>query len=74
MPDIACDRDGDQVEAADAAVGRIEGDPAGARHIDLRPGMGRPRACRTRAVLVRIVEIAGDDPRPETETASRFGK
>jgi len=36
--------------------------------------MGRARGGRTREVLVRIVQIAGDDPCPETETASRFGK
>src|SRR5205807_10478486 len=55
-------------------IGWIKGDPAGAWQIDFRPGMGRARACRTRAVLVLIVEIAGDDPRPEAETAGRFGK
>jgi len=29
-----------QVEATDAAIGRIEGDPASVRHKDFRPGMG----------------------------------
>ena len=40
LPDVARDGDGDQIEAADTAVRRIEGDPACARHIDFRPGMG----------------------------------
>jgi hypothetical protein len=40
LPDVTRDGDGDQVEAADTAVRRIEGNPARARHIDFRPGMG----------------------------------
>ena len=43
LPDTAPDGDGDQIEAADTAVCRIEGDPARTWHIDFRPGMGRPR-------------------------------
>jgi len=42
LPDVARDGDGDQIEAADAAVRRIERNPACAWHIDLRPGMCCP--------------------------------
>ena len=41
---IARDRDANEVAVADDAVGRIELDPAGARQIDLHPGMGRAAA------------------------------
>ena len=37
---IAHHRDTDQVAVADDPAGRIEIDPAGARQIDLDPGMG----------------------------------
>jgi hypothetical protein len=59
----------DQVESADAAVGRIKRDPARAGHIEFCPGMGRPRIARSHALLLGIVEIAGDDPRTKSETA-----
>src|SRR6266436_9281173 len=39
---IADDRNGDKVDLADAAGCRIKIDPADARQINLRPGMGRP--------------------------------
>ena len=72
LPDVARNCDGDQIEAADAAVRRIEGDPACTWHIDFRPGMGRPRTPSPYNVLIRIIEITGYDPRPETEIARRF--
>ena len=62
LPDVARNRDGDQIEAADAVVRRIEGDPARTRHIDFRPGMGRPRTPSPYSVLIRIIEITGYDP------------
>jgi hypothetical protein len=34
-PDVACDRDRDQIEAADAAIRRVESDPICARYEDL---------------------------------------
>jgi hypothetical protein len=43
-----------------------------ARVASLGPGMGRPRTAGAHKVLIRIIEIAGDDPRPETEAARRF--
>ncbi len=46
LPDVARDGDRDQIEAANTAVRRIEGDPARTGHIDFRPGMGRPRPRR----------------------------
>ena len=39
---IADDRNGDKADLADAAARGVEIDPAGARQINLRPGMGRP--------------------------------
>src|SRR5450631_2610005 len=74
MPDVAHDGDGNQIEAADTTIGRIKGNPARTWHIDFCPSMGRPGAFRPYTVLIRIVEIARDDPRPETETARRFGE
>src|SRR5207249_8954785 len=41
---IADDRNGDKADLADAAARGVEIDPAGARQIDLRPGMVDPRA------------------------------
>src|SRR3984893_15434205 len=41
---IAHDRNGDKANLADAADRGVEIDPATARQIDWRPGMGRPRA------------------------------
>ena len=38
--DVARDRDRDQIEAPETAIGRVESDPAGSRHEDLRPRMG----------------------------------
>ena len=38
------DADADQVAIADDAVGRVEFDPARARHVDLAPGVGRAAA------------------------------
>ncbi len=46
LPDVARDGDGNEVRAAQAQVGRVDGDPAGARQIDLSPGMRRARAFR----------------------------
>ena len=40
LPDVARDRDRNQIEAAEAAIGRVESDPSGSRYEDLRPCMG----------------------------------
>ena len=40
LPEVARDRDRDQIEAPQAAIGRVESDPAGSRYEDLRPRMG----------------------------------
>ena len=74
LTDVSRDSDWDQIEATDATIRRIECDPACAWHVDFRPGMGRSSACGPNNVLIRIVEIPGYDPRPETETARRFGE
>ena len=74
LPDVARDGDGDQIKAANAAVGWIESDPTRAGHINLRPGMGRPQVTRTSDLLIRIIEIARDHPRPESQTARRFNE
>src|SRR5205085_9314986 len=74
LANVAGDGDWDQVEPAHAAVGRIEGDPARARNIDFGPGVGRSRTFRPDLILVRVVQIAGDDPRPEPQAARRLDK
>src|SRR6266480_1815296 len=68
---IADDRNGDKADLADAAARGVEIDPAGARQIDLRPGMGRPASRATHRLLriVRDGEIPGRKPRGETERA-----
>ena len=40
LTDVASDPDRDEIESADSPVRRIEADPAGARDVDLRPGVG----------------------------------
>jgi len=55
LPDVARDRDWDQIEAAEAAIRRVESDPAGSGHVDLRPRVGWSRAARSERNLVRIV-------------------
>jgi hypothetical protein len=67
---IGHDCNGDKASFADATTRGVEIDPAGARQIDLRPGMGRPASGAARG-LGRIVErdreIAGRKSRGETE-------
>src|SRR4029077_9708101 len=41
---VARDRDANEILAADQSVRRVEFDPAGARQIDLAPGVRRPAA------------------------------
>lgn len=74
LPDIARDRDRDQIEAAEAAISRVECDPAGSRYEDLRPRMGRSCTARSDAPLFRIVKIAGDESGSEPEHACCFGE
>src|SRR5512134_2080564 len=72
--DVASDGDGDQVEATNAAVGRIEGDPAGAGHVNLCPGMSRAGTGRSHDAAAWIEKITGDNSRAEPEAACRFRK
>ena len=72
--DVAHDGDRDQVCAADAAVRRIEGDPARPRHIDLCPGVGRAGADSSEASRTGILEIPRDDPCPEPQAARSVGE
>src|SRR4051794_23567780 len=51
---IARDRDADEIAVADDAVGGIELHPAGARQIDLAPGVGRAAADIVRALAPPI--------------------
>ena len=74
LPDVARDRDRNQIEAAEAAVCRVESDPSGSRHKDLRPCMGRSRIARPDASLVGIVKITGDNPGSESEHACSFNE
>src|SRR5438094_10292722 len=48
---IADDRNGDKADLADAAARGVEIDPADARQINLRPGMGRPASWAARRLL-----------------------
>lgn len=72
--DVASDGDGDQVEAANVAVGRIEGDPASAGHVNLRPGMSRAGTGRSHDAFAWIEKITGDNSHAEPEAACRFRK
>src|SRR6516164_4017721 len=67
---LSGDRDSDQVAGACDAVGRIELDPAGARQIDLHPGMRRAAADMT--LVVAGEEIAGDEARGDAEPPQRL--
>src|ERR1700719_1266220 len=72
---IAHDRNGDKADLADAASRWVEIDPAGARQIDLRPGMGRAASSAARRllrILERDGEISGSKPRGETERTRRL--
>jgi hypothetical protein len=71
LADVAYDGDRDQIEAADAAIGRIESDPACARDENLCPCVGRFGIARSYALPIGIVEITGDDARTEAEAARR---
>ena len=69
---IARHRDADQVAGADDAVGRIELDPAGARQIDLHPGMGRAAADIAVRAVAGNEEIAGHEARGDAEPPQRL--
>jgi hypothetical protein len=71
---VARDGEGDEVCAAGAAVGRIEGDPSRARDVDFRPGVSRAWAGRPNSILIGVVEVAGNDPRAEAEATCGFGE
>jgi hypothetical protein len=59
----------DQVVTADAAVGRIEHDPASAGNIDFCPGVRRSGAGGAAHIEIGIVQVTRYDPRAETEAA-----
>ena len=56
---IARHRHADEISRSDDAVGRIELDPAGARQIDLYPGMGEAAADIAVGPVAGNEEIAG---------------
>jgi hypothetical protein len=72
MSDIAGNRNRNQIEAADAAVGRIERDPAGAGDVDFRPGMGRSGPFRTQPVALGVEKVPRNHARAETQAANRL--
>jgi hypothetical protein len=74
LPDVAYDGDRYEIEAADAAIGRIESDPACARDKSFCPCVGRSRITQSDALLIGIVEITRDDTRAEPEAARRVRK
>src|SRR6476646_6487116 len=57
-----------QVAAADRPVGRVIGNPAGARNVNVGPSMGGPGTCGM-VPLRWIVEIPRHDPCSKTEAA-----
>jgi hypothetical protein len=65
---IAHDCNGDKADVADAAARGVEIDPAGARQIDLRPGMGRPARGLLR--VKRDGEIPGRKPARQNRTSA----
>src|SRR5277367_5803056 len=67
LADIASHCNGDQIAAADTAVGRIERDPAGTRQKNLSPSVSRARFCRTHKITIRIMQISRSDTRTEAE-------
>jgi len=54
LSNIPRDRDGNQIWASDAPIRGIEANPPCARHIDLRPRVGRTRVCGPEVELVRM--------------------
>ena len=71
LTDLPHDSDRDQVGAADAAIGRVEGDPARARYEDFGPRVGR---AGTERPSRRGMEVPRHDPSAEAETACRLGE
>src|SRR5216684_1411655 len=69
---VARHRHPDKVAIADNAVGGIELDPAGARKIDLYPGMGGAAAHMAVAIALRDVEIARNEAPGETQRTHRL--
>jgi len=74
LPKVARHCNRNQVEAADAAFGRIERDPTRTGHINLRPGVGGTRTKTAQAVLVGIIEIARYDRAPKPSVRAAFGE
>ena len=69
---IARHRDTNEIAGADDAVGRIELDPAGARQIDLHPGMRRAAADIAMRAVAGDEEISGHEARGDAEPAQRL--
>ena len=69
---IARHRDADEIAGADDAVGGIELDPAGARQIDLHPGMGRAAADIAMGAVAGDEQIARDEARGDAEPPQRL--
>src|SRR5206468_7880779 len=62
----------DQVAAADDTVGRIEFDPAGARKIDLNPGMRRAAAEIAVDAIAGQEQVARDEACGDAEPPQRL--
>ena len=71
---VACNGDRDKVVATDTTVRWVKGDPASARHVDLRPSMGGPASSGAYCVLIRIVEVSRDNARSETKATHSIDK
>ena len=69
---IARHRDADEVAGADDAVGGIELDPAGARQIDLHPGVGRAAADIAMGAVARDEDVSRHETRGDAEPPQRL--
>ena len=74
LRDAAPDGHRNQIEAANASIGRIEGNPAGPRQIDFHPSMGRPDIVGSDRRTFRIEKIARRDPGTKSQATRRFRK
>ena len=65
--------------AGEQARGRVEADPAGARQVDLAPGvqvgevdLGAARAVERLDVALQLDQVAGDEARRQAEVAQQL--
>src|SRR5260370_38729637 len=69
---IARHRHTNEVAGADNAVGRIELDPAGARQIDLHPGVGRAAADIAMRAIAGNGDVSRHEARGDAEPPQRL--